>query len=238
MTEGYIKLYRSLFDNDIWFLEPFTKAQAWIDLIGNTNHKDNEINIRGNMVKIERGQIGWSELTMAKRWTWSRDKVRRFLKWLETRQQIKQQKTNLTTVITILNYELYQSDKQTIRQQKRQQTIQQKDSKKTADDTQLINDKNEKNEKNNINNIALTSIQKSEPKSKIIFNFENEKWEGITDKDLELWSKAYPAAILKIEFAKMKAWILKAGAKGHKSNWGMFIIRWLTKCQDNGGTKT
>lgn len=31
-TAGWIKLYRSELDNDLYFSEPFTKWQAWIDL--------------------------------------------------------------------------------------------------------------------------------------------------------------------------------------------------------------
>ena len=33
MSKGWIKLHRSMFDNDLWTAEPFTKGQAWIDLI-------------------------------------------------------------------------------------------------------------------------------------------------------------------------------------------------------------
>lgn len=111
-NKGWVRLFRQIEDNPLWLLEPFTKAQAWIDLFLNANHKEGVINIRGNIIKIERGQLGWSELTMAKRWKWSKCKVRRFLKILETEQQIIQQKDRyLTTIITILNYENYQSEK-------------------------------------------------------------------------------------------------------------------------------
>lgn len=111
-NKGWVRLFRQIEDNPLWLLEPFTKAQAWIDLFLNANHKEGVINIRGNIIKIERGQLGWSELTMAKRWKWSKGKVRRFLKILETEQQIIQQKDRyLTTIITILNYENYQSEK-------------------------------------------------------------------------------------------------------------------------------
>lgn len=131
--EGWVKLHRQLFDNDLWFSEPFTRAQAWIDLFANANHCEKTINIRGNIVKIERGQIGWSELTMCKRWKWSKGKVRRFLKILETEQQIIQQKDRyITTIITILNYNKYQ--------QTEQQTVQQKDSRRYI----TKNDNNEK----------------------------------------------------------------------------------------------
>ena len=110
-NKGWVRLHRKIEDNELWFLEPFTKAQAWIDLFLNANHKDGIIQIRGNVISIKRGQIGWSELTMVERWKWSKDKVRRFLKLLETRKQIIQQKDRyITTIITILNYELYQND--------------------------------------------------------------------------------------------------------------------------------
>lgn len=111
MNNGWIKLHRQLFESKIWFSEPFTKAQAWVDLFANANHKSGSFWIRGNEVKLERGQIGWSELTMCKRWSWSKNKVRRFLNYLETEQQIVQQKDRfITTIITILNYDKYQNE--------------------------------------------------------------------------------------------------------------------------------
>jgi len=124
--KGWISLHRKICENDLWFLEPFTKAQAWIDLVLNANHKEGVINIRGNIITIKRGQIGWSEITMTERWQWSRNKVRRFLKWLEAKQQIEQQKLyKLTSITTIINYDQYQTEQQTI-----QQTIQQKDNRR------------------------------------------------------------------------------------------------------------
>ena len=101
--KGWVRLHRQVEDNCLWFLEPFTKAQAWIDLFLNANHKDGIISIRGNIISIKRGQIGWSELTMCKRWKWSRGKVRRFIKLLKTIQQIEQHTTPVTTILTILN---------------------------------------------------------------------------------------------------------------------------------------
>jgi len=74
-------------------------------------------------------------------------------------------------------------------------------------------------------------------KYKINFNREKWKFEDITEKDVEIWQEAYPAANLEIELNKMIAWIKEAGSKGYKSNWGSFINRWLKRCQDSGGTK-
>lgn len=139
-NKGWVRLHRQLEDNPLWFLEPFTKAQAWIDLFLNANHKENIIQIRGNVVKIKRGQLGWSELTMTKRWMWSKNRTRRFLKLLETEQQIIQQKDRyITTIITILNYDKYQTDTADDTAER-----QQKDSRRYINK----NDKNDKNDKN------------------------------------------------------------------------------------------
>ena len=134
--KGWAKVHRRLLNSELWLSETFTKGQAWVDLFGNANHAKGGFFVRGNWVDIKRGQIGWSELTMAKRWGWSKNRVRRFLKWLQTEQQITQQKSPLTTVITIVNYESYQSDKHETIQQK----VQQKDSRRYTN-------KNEKNDK-------------------------------------------------------------------------------------------
>lgn len=144
MSQGWVKLHRSLFENDIWHLEPFTKAQAWIDLFGNANHQPKTIQIRGNVITVNRGQLAWSEIKMSTKWGWSKNKVRRFLKWLEAEHQIEQQKDRyITTIITIINYDKYQDD---TADETADDTAerQQKDSRRYINK----NEKNEKNEKN------------------------------------------------------------------------------------------
>ena len=161
-NKGWVRLHRQIEDNDFWFLESFTKAQAWIDLFLNANHKKGIIQIRGNVIEIERGQIGWSELTMVKRWSWSKNKVRRFLKLLETEQQIKQQKTFITTIITILNYDKYQTDDTADDKAERQQK-----------DSRRYTNKNDKNDKNVKNITETSSVDKFNPLgSEIIKSFE------------------------------------------------------------------
>jgi len=80
------------------------------ECVVNTNHAEGSFMVRRQQVKLKRGQIGWSELTMAERWKWSRGKVRRFLKKLENEHMIEQQTGHLTSVITICNYNEFQGD--------------------------------------------------------------------------------------------------------------------------------
>jgi len=99
-------------DTKDYFAEPFTKWQAWIDLLLMANYEDNIINIRGIPVEVKRGQVAAGEEFLADRWMWSRGKVRRFLRYLEgkTVQRIVQQKGHVITVITIVNWDKYQGN--------------------------------------------------------------------------------------------------------------------------------
>lgn len=108
---NWFKIHRDIFDNQMWLSEPFTKSQAWIDIIGNANHKDGVFWVRGIKIEVKRGQIAWSELTMMKRWKWGRKKVRNFISYLKKEQQIKHDTIyKITTIISIINYNKYQDD--------------------------------------------------------------------------------------------------------------------------------
>lgn len=142
MYQWRIRLYRSSQDNVLYFAEPFTKRQARQDMLLLANHKDGVIVVRGNIVQIKRGQLWYSEHTISQRWQWSRNKVRRFLNYLETIQQIDQLKSKVKSVISIKNYEKYQTDDTSKGTTEGHQTIQQTDTNK--------NDNNIKNTKINI----------------------------------------------------------------------------------------
>jgi hypothetical protein len=107
-VEGYFLIYRSLCESSFWLGERFTYGQAWIDLIYLASFKDTFIMIRGIKVEIKRGQVGIPSTRLAERWRWSRDRQQTFINRLQILHQIIQQKTRVTSIITILNYEKYQ----------------------------------------------------------------------------------------------------------------------------------
>ena len=63
-----------------------------------------------------------------------------------------------------------------------------------------------------------------------------EGWQGITDADRTAWATAYPAASLTAELAKAGEWLRANPTKAKRSNWRKFLVGWLTRCQDGGGT--
>ena len=107
-SNGWIKLYRQIMESEFYFSEPFTKVQAWIDLLLITSFKEGSMIVNGTRVKLKRGQTCISQNTLAHRWKWSRGKVDRFLNDLESQEMIEQLKSKRTSIISITNYASYQ----------------------------------------------------------------------------------------------------------------------------------
>jgi hypothetical protein len=87
---------------------------------------------------------------------------------------------------------------------------------------------------NNIRKERTT--RKKSPPQKMSFNFSTKEWEGITEERKEPWKKAYPACDISLELSKMAAWLIENPDK-KKIRYGRFIINWLSRSQDRGGTR-
>ena len=61
-------------------------------------------------------------------------------------------------------------------------------------------------------------------------------WAGITDADRQEWAQAFPGAVLDQELAKATAWLRANPKRAGRRNWRRFIVGWLQRCQDKGGT--
>ena len=61
-------------------------------------------------------------------------------------------------------------------------------------------------------------------------------WQGITDADRLEWAKAFPGAVLDQELAKATAWLRANPTRAGRRNWRRFVVGWLQRCQDKGGT--
>ena len=138
--DGYIKLYRKICDNWLWADKPFSKGQAWIDLIILANHKEVKI-LQGNEIfTAERGDVVTSTVKLAERWGWSRHKVMTFLDMLESDSMITQKRGSKRTYLTLCNYSVFH-DAPTAEEQ-------QKDSVGTSSGQRRDTNKNVKNDKN------------------------------------------------------------------------------------------
>ena len=116
MAIGWIKLHRQIQECEfLWDSEdePFDRRSAWIDLLLLVNHEDKRTHFNGQGITIKCGQRLTSLRILAERWHWSKDRVKRYLDSLESEGMIIRESDNRKTLLTIVNYEVYQSQRDT-----------------------------------------------------------------------------------------------------------------------------
>jgi len=141
---GWIKLHRQITDN---FLYPknreFTKYEAWIDLLMLVNHAEKELLIKNEIILCKRGQSVMSIESYQKQWNWTRQQVRSYFTLLQKQNMIEVKGTSKTTILTVCNYDSYQSEQPTNNQQITT-------NKKEKNDKNVNNENNEKKIKEEI----------------------------------------------------------------------------------------
>jgi hypothetical protein len=248
VSEGYIKLYRSLLDNPV--MKNPEMAWLWCVLLLSANHKKTSFIFNGKKQVVKAGQLITGRKQLSKLTGISESKIYRALNCFENEQQIKQQTNNKFTLITILNWSKYQG-KQTTNEQ---QFEQQMNNKRTTNEQPVNTYKNVKNVKNVKNNMYITPsnvetlpevdtnknsfpdepIEEQKPKKaeKISFDFVGEKWTGLKKEHFTNWLEAYPLIDIDRELVKAKEWVLgNLNKSTRKSNWRQFLNNWFSKAQ-------
>ena len=150
--KGYIKLYRDIRDNWVWDEKPFSKGQAWIDMLMMANHKDKEVMFNGSLVTVRRGSRITSLHKLAERWGWSIHKVSDFLYTLEETGMISQERNSKKTLINVINYSFYQDandSKGTVKKQSRNSKGTLKEHSRNTEGTKQVMKNNEERMKKN-----------------------------------------------------------------------------------------
>lgn len=110
--EGWITLNRSLLDHYIWQDEPFTKGQAWVDLLLLVTHEPKQALIDGKVVELKIGEYVTTIRRLAERWGRSIDWTTKYLNLLESDNMIQTKVVgkgkNSRTVLLVVKYEVYQ----------------------------------------------------------------------------------------------------------------------------------
>lgn len=153
-SKGWIRLHRSVMDCFIYDGYAFDYYHAWCDILLNSNHKDKGIMFDGQLITIKRGQWLTSIRKLSNRWGWSKDKVSRYLNTLVENQMITKDCDKKRTLLTLVNYDFYQTDTDTDKDSDRTLTGHTPDTDKDTDRTkqECKNEKNDKNVKNTYSN--------------------------------------------------------------------------------------
>ena len=214
MAEGWIKIHRKLQSNPIWNNPrmPFDYRSAWIDLLMMANHRDSEVIVDYEPMTVKRGQLLTSTRQLCERWQWSKNRVCKYLKLLESLKMVTKSSTKRWTLLTIEKYEVYQCEQDTGM-----------DTDGTQEGHGYATNKNVKNEKNN-NNIYINNNSRA---------FQKPSLEEVKAYCLERNNSVDPEAF--ISFYDSKGWMI---GKNKMKDWKAAVRTWERSRKDSGQTKT
>lgn len=108
-SSGWIKLYRSLFFHE-FADEPWNRITAWLYLVSFAAYKPYDATYRRHVYHLERGQAAIVMSDLAMKAQWSKWRVKRFFDLLVKKDMVVVKGDFTCCVLTILNYEKYQSE--------------------------------------------------------------------------------------------------------------------------------
>jgi hypothetical protein len=135
MHRGYIKTWRKIEDWG-WYTDS-KMVHLLIHFILKANYKDSFF--RG--IKIKRGQLVSGTLSLSKNTGIARQSIRTCIERLKSTNDIKVQSTNKFSIITVCNYDTYQSDEEKINQHKNNSSNQQLTNNQPTTNQQLTTSK-------------------------------------------------------------------------------------------------
>ncbi len=174
--EGWICIYRQMLDNPVVCKDSDYFA-VWMYLLLNATHKEYDTLFKGNRITLQKGQLITGTISISNKMKINKDKVQRILKSFEIDKQIAQQTSNKNRLITILNWDKYQ----TIDKQIDKQLI----NKCETTDKQLITNNNVNNN-NNDNNVTTTVSDSCVDGLQTILEFYNNNIGLITPYGVQL----------------------------------------------------
>lgn len=116
-NNGWIKIHRKMLQNPV-VMQDADHLAVWIYLLLNATHKDIPAMFKGKKITLHPGQLITGRKKIAKVLSVDESKVKRILLCFESDQQIDRERSNASSLISILNWEQYQEDDRQNDQQK------------------------------------------------------------------------------------------------------------------------
>lgn len=226
MNNGYLMLQRRFFSHALWEeSREFSRAEAFLDLLQLAAYAHTKKIVKGVLVSLAPGQLCASQRYMADRWGWSTKKVRHFFALLEADQIIEPQKNREGTIITLCNYEKYNSSDP--------EKEPQKPHRGTTEEPPRNQIKEREEGKRDSLFAPSGQSPAQEPKQSIEWSPQS-GFTGITNEQIERWKTAYPAVNIERNIAAANEWLRTNPAKRKKQN-ARFLNNWLARSQEKGG---
>ncbi len=109
MERGYICLNRGALHHEFFRRKEHSEFEAWVWMLTEASWKPRTRRVGDFFVELQRGQLAASVRHLATIWKWSVGKVQRFIGRLKFETMIDVQNDTGISVITICNYDKYQT---------------------------------------------------------------------------------------------------------------------------------
>jgi len=237
MRKGYIKLFRKLLDNP-WMQKPVVRV-VWIELLLGAAYKPIQAKWKGEKILLRPGQLIITRAQLSINTGVQELNIYRTLKLLESEQQIEQQKSNRSTLITIVNWKDYQGGEQQFEQQMNNRCTtdeQQMNNRPLSNpiqqgDTRGGKEVKKLRSKEQTLLAELCSLLNELPQFERFttikgrYRVDQDKW----DSNMKAWVTAYPNLDIKAELFKAAAWIQSNPKEAPRSNLFRFLNGWLAR---------
>lgn len=108
---GFVAIDRGVWDHPLFADEKFSEREAWLWLLSSAAWADKRIRVGKTVIDLKRGQLAFATRFLAQKWKWAHSKVVRFLNKLKNDTMVTTEPTRDATLITICNYDKYQSSR-------------------------------------------------------------------------------------------------------------------------------
>ena len=104
----FITVPREIFDDGLFVHEPYSRREAFLDLVQKAVHEETVLPVRGGSITLNRGEVFASIRYLATRWGWSKSKVEAVLKEFISMNLVGHKSDTSNSTLSIVNYDLYQ----------------------------------------------------------------------------------------------------------------------------------
>lgn len=245
-AHGWIKVHRTLLNSGL-IRNPHL-CQVWLWCLLNASHKPYETCRGFQLINLNPGQLAATRREIGEALGLSPQTVRSCLEQLKTGKRLTIRSTNKYSIITIVNWDIYQNadapEQQTKTAQPRRQTTNRQQTKSLVPIIQ-----EEKEEQENKQGYFCAAPETDAPPPQSPFLDEEfhiplvtvDKSTGrkheyrVTEADAQAWTAAFPGVDVPQALRTMRQWCLANPSKC-KTAGGVrrFIVNWLAKDQNSG----
>lgn len=197
---------------------PYYRA-VWIELLLTAQRQDGyKVRFKGKSILLKKGQLTCGAIQLAEKTGVKRGTVERVLQRMKSEEQIEVQTSNKCSLVTILNWSIYQNDEEQIEEQMRNKRGTDEEQMRTKQEVKKLRSKEEEK--------CSESEEKSSPlktpdiillhEELLLENYErNESFKGLISN---LCDKGYSESVVEQELHKFVSYWRETNHRG-KEKW-------------------